>query len=218
MVVRNEANRYLKQTLECVEELKPDLFFVTDDFSTDGSEDLCLQAGAITHRSQTRFIKHEGQFRNEHLAALEELVNPGDWILHLDADETIDGDVRAAVDEAERFGLGAITLPLYEFWEKDKYRVDGYWYGTQAPRLFRWEEGGRVRDVEMACGSNPTYVQEFINKGKALEQDDLRLLHWGYMRMEDRLEKWNRYNDRPGHNPDHVNSIIKPATLRRYEV
>jgi Glycosyl transferase family 2 len=223
MVVRNEADRHLRRTLACVERIAPDLFFVTDDFSEDGTASLCLDAGpelTVVRRPQgARFLEHEGRFRQEHLDELGTFLSAGDWVLHLDADETVSRPeaLRDLTEWCVRRRLVAADLPLYEFWSETEYRTDGYWFGSSAPRLFEWQPGAKIADKEMACGSVPTYVEEARRQGKVMAQTSMKLLHWGYLNPDDRLAKWERYRGRPGHSVSHVDSIIRPAKVRTYD-
>lgn len=224
MVVRNEADRHLRRTLACVSQIAPELFFVTDDFSEDGTASLCMGVTAeqtVIRRPQgARFLEHEGQFRQEHLDELGKFLSYGDWVLHLDADETINHPeaLRDLVSWCMRRDLLAADLPLYEFWSETEYRTDGYWFGSSAPRLFAWLPGqAKIADKEMGCGSVPTYVEEARSQGRVMRQNQMRLLHWGYVNPDDRVAKWQRYKDRPGHSVSHVNSIVSPARVRTYD-
>lgn len=218
MVVRNEADRHLMSTLDCIMEMNA-YAYITDDASTDDTVELINQYG-FTVRTNERpmFWEHEGKMRQNHLEWMDQFCKDGDWILALDADETIsrpDG-LEELVRQAEMMGDQAIGLQLYEFWTGVEYRIDGYWCGTMTPRLYRWKPGGQIADKPMGCGSEPTYVQSV----RAFRQDRCDLLHWGYVRNEDRIRKHAAYKARlggHGHNTTHVDSIVTEPTLRTYK-
>lgn len=233
MIMRNEKDRHLHRSLPCAAETAEAMggkVLITDDCSDDGTaEDVQRWASDFQHveiRANERpmFMEHEGKARQQHLDWVGEHVDEGDWVLSLDADETINSidALRDAVRDAWERDL-AILVPLYEFWSEDppSYRVDGYWFGTQSSRLFRWVDGGRIRNKEFGCGSEPTYVVDAVRKGDAHRQKELHLLHWGYVNPKDRVLKHDRYSKRVGghgHNSKHVNSIISAnPTLKPYE-
>lgn len=217
MLVRNEVDRHLTKTLDCITEMGAHAY-ITDDASEDATADLCSQYGAVMRMNEcSMFWEHEGKARQAHLEWLDQFCVPGDWILALDADETISdpADLMNVVHQADMLGDGAISLRLYEFWTETQYRTDGYWFGTKTPRLYKWQSGGMIADKPMGCGSEPTYVQEV----RKFQQDRCHLLHWGYVRPEDRIRKHSAYSARlggHGHDNTHVNSIITEPMLRTY--
>jgi hypothetical protein len=141
-------------------------------------------------------------------------------VLSLDADESI-SDPAGLAEFVKQVPADhdAVGLPLYEFWEPGRYRVDGKWFGTMSSRLFRWKENGRIADKKIACGSEPTYVQDAVAGGRWTKQSGIHLLHWGYMNHEDRARKYLAYTERAGgngHSSEHINSIIRIPELREY--
>lgn len=219
MIVRNEADRYLRAALECariVAETTGGHIRVVDDASDDETVTICQEYGAViltTHEPQ--WSKHEGLARQRLYRFTSSVCVPGDWVLALDADETISvpEDVGAVVERAVADDCAAVSLPLYEFWTPTQYRVDGFWFGTNTPRLYAWRPGGTIADRPMACGSVPTYVKS----APTFDQDDVRLLHWGYLREEDRARKHAFYAGRDGHGARHIASIMAPhPRLREY--
>ena len=217
MMVRNEAHRHLIQTLDCITEMSA-YGYVTDDASDDDSAEICLDYGLTVRKNESpMFWEHEGKARQNHLEWVDTFCKDGDWILALDADETISDpcDLENVIRSAEMMRSGAVGLRLYEFWTPTQYRVDGYWFTGITPRLYKWQPGGRIADRHMGCGSEPTYVQN----ASRFNQDRCRLLHWGYVREEDRIRKHAAYTARlggHGHDTTHVDSIIKEPMLRTY--
>jgi hypothetical protein len=148
---------------------------------------------------------------------MDQYCQPGDWILALDADETVSqpGNFMNIIRQAEMLKDECVPLTLYEFWTETEYRVDGYWFGTKTPRLYKWQPGGKIADKEMGCGSEPTYVLT----ARPFNTEGCHLLHWGYVREEDRIRKHRAYSARlggHGHNTTHVDSIITEPMLRTY--
>jgi hypothetical protein len=227
MIVRNETDRHLNRCLDNVRQIVEATrgsFIVTDDASTDHTIDMLASVGRveIQFTPEPMFWKHEGQARQRHQEWIDKHASPSDWILALDADETVNKP-ELVLDVAERgqqFDKVCAGLPLYEFWNENEYRTDGFWFGTKATRLYQWQEGGKIADKAMGCGSEPTYIRSAFTNNRCYMQTDLHLLHWGYLKPEDRERKHRLYSERlggHGHNNTHVDSIIKPPTLRRYE-
>lgn len=217
MIVRNEADRHLIRTLQCCQKMNAQVY-ATDDASTDDTVSVLEAYGAVVQRTEVAlWWTHEGKARMRHLVWMEQFMNPGDWVLALDADETINdpGGLDQVIEAAEILGDTAVSLPLYEFWSENEYRIDGYWFGTQTPILYKWQPGGAIADKEMGCGREPTYVRS----AKVFRQSNIHLLHWGYLRPEDRVRKHQAYSARlggHGHNNGHVDSIVTEPTLRTY--
>jgi len=224
MMVRNESGRYLENALRTawqIQNLAGGSIIVTDDASDDDTVEICKRwTRRVQRTDEPLFWKNEGQARQRHLNYVAQWVEPGDWVLSLDADETInDAEKLVRATERVRPNDVAIGLPLYEFWSPDQYRTDGFWFGTSATRLFRWQEGARIADKEMACGSEPTYVQAAVHRGDWFPQNEAHLLHWGYLRIADRQRKHALYSERlggHGHNDRHIASIIQQPRLERY--
>jgi glycosyltransferase involved in cell wall biosynthesis len=217
MILRNEADRHLIRVMENVLRI-PGRCYVTDDGSTDDSASICEDFGCMVRRTAPQFWQHEGQARQAHMDWMAQFLSPGDWVLAMDADETINKPecLEETIRSAEHLQDQAISLPLYEFWTESEYRVDGYWFGTGAPVLYRWREGAEIADREMGSGREPTYVRNV----QVFRQKDIHLQHWGYLYPDDRIRKHKAYSERlggHGHDNGHVNSIITEPILRLYE-
>jgi hypothetical protein len=218
MIMRNEAGRYLTRSLPSarqVASLGGGQLFVTDDCSDDMTPSIAAKyADCIHFNQEPLFWKHEGRARQEHLDFVGSHITSGDWVLSLDADESI-SDPQRLVDFAATVPMQnlAIGLPLYEFWQEGYYRVDGQWFGTMSSRLFRYMPGAQIPDKSMASGWYA--VQQRLWS----PQKDVHLLHWGYLNPADRERKYLLYTSRTGghgHGDMHVRSIIGHPTLRPY--
>ena len=222
MPVRNEASRYLDAVLKWHNGFF-DQIFVFDDQSEDESVNIIETNGAvlgIRESNDRSFLEHEGAFRQAAWDAMEKTLKPqdGDWIFALDADEflvSLDGrQLREIAISAQSSGFDSVQIPIPEvFALKDGcpfVRVDGYWANLSAPRFFTYVRGATFKDVAMACGSAPQQIT------RPNGSSGLRLLHYGYVRQEDKAVKYKRYSGRPGHNSVHVNSIVQQPRLERW--
>lgn len=224
MLARNEMGRYLSKaclSAQAVARVGGGKFIFTDDHSDDLTYKIGEKyADEVQYNSVPLFWTHEGRARQRHLDFAAKFVQPGEWILSLDADETI-SDARRLVEIAEAAPVDhvAIGIPLYEFWTPTQYRVDGQWFGTMSSRLFRYREGARITDLPMGSGSEPEYVQDAVARGRWTKQTEVHLQHWGYLDPRDRERKYLLYTSRSGghgHSNFHVNSIIGQPRLRAY--
>jgi len=235
MVVKNEAERYLRAVLS---HMKPffDELFIYDDQSEDDSLVVALRHGTIVSSKPDNvpsFLEHESDFRFAAWKCLENNdINPpvpGDWILSFDADEFLVGveddfsDVRTflieAIEEAEKTGCVGVRLPFPEVFATPNqiphYRVDGLWNTIKGPRLFKYMPGAEWSGKAMGSGSEPTYIA----RGKILENHhNLWMLHFGYADASEHAVKHQRYTELydHGHNNSHIQSIITKPTLKAW--
>src|SRR4051812_8700691 len=126
MIVRNEASRHLVRTLDniCYMDGKA---IITDDCSDDDTAEICEEYGHYVQRTEEPlFWRHEGFARQRHLEFVNEFAKKGDWILALDGDETVSNpeDLAYTVKTAELMACRGVSLPLYEFWSENEYRID----------------------------------------------------------------------------------------------
>jgi hypothetical protein len=225
LVARDEADRYLSSVLAA---LPTEHVHLYDDQSTDDTAALAFSMGAEVRVRPNRvptFMEHEGAFRQ---AAWNSMVDtlkpePGDWVLALDCDEIVvsdGGDVPDAIQEAilaaQEGGSVAVLLPIPEVWKLDDHgpwqRVDGYWAGLRAPRLFAYRAVGEFNQARLGCGSVPLYA---VEGHLSRHTYGLAIAHLGYADPSDRAHKYRRYAGRPGHSPKHVSSILTGARLAR---
>lgn len=223
MVTRNEAGRYLTQAISNVAHFA-ERIFVLDDDSTDTTRDVLLELGKTfpvdwTMRSWTwrkqSFLEHEGFFRQVAWDLMADLYRPSeeDWILTLDADEMLyPADVDLFRGLLQTNPTNALEFPVREVFEAIEgqnplIRHDGFWGSIRQTRLVRYQSQGRIAQRAMGSGSVPEYA-------KPTRSDQFEILHYGYARHEDRLARYERYKNRVGHNPRHIESILRPGVLR----
>ncbi|MDB6081738.1 MAG: hypothetical protein JWO53_1010 [Chlamydiia bacterium] len=194
MVVKNEADHYLRKVLEAAKEYITDAVII-DDASTDNTVQVCEE---VLKGIPLRIVRNkESKFSNEinlRKQQWEETIktNP-DWILVLDADQMFEAkfknEVQALISEPS---VDAYCFRLYDFWDQNHYRDDAYWQAhfTYRPFLIRYKPGLTYiwRETPQHCGHFPLNVREFSTKNS-----ELRLKHYGWATQEDRLFKYNRY-------------------------
>lgn len=230
LVVKNEADRYLKEFLKWNSQWWDDLF-VFDDASSDSTRLICSGYGEVVrcHFSVNPFMRNEGEFRSAGWAAMEERMDlkEGDFVFSIDADEFLVGTnkgpdsirdllERLAVRLTEE-GKNAANIDIPEVWDTClplSIRKDGLWTNKKLPRLTKYFRGGEFRNQAMACGSTPTYSYQNMLEGDF----DVSLLHFGYAKEQDRIDRYDRYTSlvNHGHNPTHILSILSNPTTKKW--
>lgn len=209
-VVRNEADRYLHECLAWTAQYV-DHIHVYDDKSTDGTPFIADMVGAEVHvrpPDAPSFMDNESEFRQ---AAWESMqAKEGDWILCLDADEFLTSSPRPYAQDLSK------VFRVDEVWEIvdgiPKIRIDGYWDQITAARLVPWTNESQFNKQKMGCGSLP----EIFSKSTFETLEEPRILHYGYATQADKEAKYRRYKGLSGHNPRHIESILKPGELKYY--
>ncbi|HHT48739.1 MAG TPA: glycosyltransferase [Firmicutes bacterium] len=194
MVVRNEADRYLKPVLDRLGSTV-DGIVVLDDASTDRTPELCRahpQVIRFERLTTPLFTQDEAQLRQRLWAFTVEL-NPT-WILALDADELLAASFARALPTfcaQTRFDL--ISFPVYHFWGNFRqYRVDHRWHPARARTacLHRYQKSRHYHWAprRLHCGRFPqeAYLTPKLNSG-------IPLLHLGYADPVAPAIKYRRY-------------------------
>jgi hypothetical protein len=201
MVVRNEADRYLRQVLAHAAQYVDEAVII-DDGSTDGTAAICAELlQAIPHqiiRLPASLFKEEHKLRRMQWE-LTVATRP-DWILNLDADELFEDRmayaIRGLIDQ-DAFDL--IGFRLYDMWDETHYRADELWnaHDRSWPFLVRWNPNmaDDWRTMDHHCGRWPLAVDGLRATGAPL-----RVKHLGWSRAADRQAKYKRYlaNDPEG--------------------
>ena len=212
MIGRNEGDRYLADVLQHLQKFV-DLIVFTDDASTDDTFLIARDHGASVLRiDEPLFGVDESRLRSYAWDHLSFHAEPNDWVLAIDCDEKLYGWENLALT-LPKTQVGAIGIFFYHMWSPTKYRVDKAWRPDHQFRLFRFMPDGHFRPKRLACGSTPTYVNEFVRSGRAVIDPSLRMQHLGYMRDDDKLAKYDRYMALDGgryHSLRHLESIVDP--------
>lgn len=196
MIIKNEANKYLRDVLVAANEYITDAVII-DDGSTDNSVEICKEV--LGDKLIKLVINEQSKFANE--CSLREqqwnetvATNP-DWILCLDADEIFEDKFKDRVGQmiADQ-NADAYLFRLYDFWDPTHYREDEYWQAHLYYRIFmvRYKPGMAYTFQQTAqhCGRFPLQVH---NYAKSIPSD-LRLKHYGWERAQSRIDKYERYN------------------------
>ena len=195
MLVRNEAGRYLEKVLRHAAQFI-DKAVILDDASEDNTVETCRQALAgiplIMVSNNQPLFNNEIVLRKQ-LWELAISSDP-DWILILDADEMFDDKAPDVLRElAQRpKNLFSYSFRLYDMWTETAYREDPYWMAHKLyhPFMVKYVPGFNYvwRESPQHCGRFPQNVYELAG-----DISDLRLKHLGWMKAEDRIEKYMRY-------------------------
>lgn len=194
MVVKNEADRYLKQVLKAAREYITDAVII-DDASTDDTVRVCQEA---LQGIPLRLIKnHESKFSNEVLLRKQQweetIKTDPEWILALDADEIFEDAFKYKLPHMLDAPFDAYYFRLFDFWSETEYREDPNWQAHLSfrPFLIRYKPGIEYtwKEASQHCGRFPLNILEF-----PMCLSELRLKHYGYATEPDRLVKYERYN------------------------
>ena len=218
MIVRNEADRFLRLTIPALREFCDEIR-VIDDASDDNSYAILLEHDCVVLRNdRPLFFEHEGKARQSLLDFT--LEGHPTHLLAIDADEMVgDGSkIREAI-ETRTSPAGVWNLSMREVWGGDPNflheRVDGQWGARKVPMLF--EVPGRIRSSwriaprALACGREPMEVAKMSIRGRAPLVTDV--FHLGWTCKTDREERYTRYVKHDGgkfHASAHLQSIMNP--------
>ncbi|MBN8211149.1 glycosyltransferase [Bacillus sp. NTK071] len=213
MIVRNESDKYLRKVLQ-EHAHYIDQAVIIDDGSTDDTVQVCLDTlkDVKVHmiENQTSKFLNEVELRKQQWK--ETIKVEPDWILNLDADEIFESRFKNEVHNLlENNTSDVISFRLFDFWNESHYREDFYWNAhlTYRPFLMKYRKDLNVtwKETTVHCGRFPDNIFSLPNS-----ISNLRLKHLGWMKVKDRIEKFNRYME---HDPegkygsfDHYLSIL----------
>lgn len=216
LVVRNEADAYLTRVLDRLSD-QVDLICVTDDHSDDNTVELAASYDKVKVRvmAEPTFRVHEGRLRQASWEFLESNVtNPSDtMVLAIDADEELYCTGPSLHELAEWRNYNVFNVMFFHMWNENQFRTDGGWHPHGSTRYFRYQPGGHFQDRQLACGSEPTYVMQWVRSRQFMQRSGLVMKHLSYIRDEDKKKKFERYAELDGgafHAGAHIKSIIDP--------
>lgn len=218
LMVKNEADRYLKRVLDNVSKFA-DKILVLDDRSTDKTEEICRSYPKVTFFTspfdQSMFGIDESKLRNVQWDLTRRFAKEGDWIISQDADETFsDSFIKELPELIKTDKYDWYSVRLLDMWNENEYRVDGYW-SPLITRLFRYKDMPFGFAGAIHCGCVPHYVAE-SNNGAA--RSDLFLNHWGWAKDADKERKYEFYLQRAtGINLEHAHSIFMAPKLKPFK-
>lgn len=194
LLVRNEADRYLRRVLERCSEFS-DAILVLDDGSTDDTVELSksfLKAVVKKRQSDGFWGQDETPARAELWERSVKLAQGG-WILFCDADQLLVGDPRPYCYSWE---VGIWAFPLADCWDsEDQMRVDGPWqYGPQTPRPW-------LVNTASLKNFKPEWARHGLHVGHlpsnlllpTAAAPTLWWRHLGWCKAEDRIAKQQKY-------------------------
>ncbi|MFW5890739.1 MAG: glycosyltransferase [bacterium] len=190
MLVRNEADRYLKDTLGHMLSYCDEVV-VLDDASTDKTVEIAKKFTPFV------FEKNKSMFHNEIVVRKElwkHILNRNpNWILILDADEIFEDEIVTRIDDMMNQSIYDVWgFKLFDMWNETHYRDDKYWkaHNFYHPFLVR-----NITDYKHIWNEKPHHCGRFpvsINN-LPMGKSNIRLKHLGWMKEKDRIEKYNRY-------------------------
>lgn len=194
MIVKNEADRFLKDVL-LEHRTYIDEAVIIDDGSTDSSAEVCLEAlqGIPIHIVKNDVSKFSNEVELRRQQWEETIKTEPEWILNLDADEMFERRFAEEVHSLlERADVDLYCFRLFDFWSETHYREDRFWQSHlyYRPFLLRYRNGFKYewKETPQHCGRFPSNIFALPHQLSAL-----RLKHLGWSKPEYRLEKYNRY-------------------------
>lgn len=195
MIVKNEADRYLRQVLDAAKAYITDAVII-DDGSTDDTVAVCKEvlAGIPLYIVENRESKFHNEVELRRQQWQETLHTNPDWIVTLDADEIFESKFAHEVLQLiQDDTVDAYYFRLYDFWDETHYRDDALWCAHHYYRPFlirhrpdtvsyQWHEAAQH------CGRFPREIRQL-----PYALSHLRLKHYGWANPHDRLFKYGRY-------------------------
>ncbi|MGS0765106.1 glycosyltransferase [Syntrophomonas curvata] len=194
MLVHNEADRFLPRVLRHAA-CYIDEAVILNDASSDNTVTVCRNClrdlPLFVHSNREPGFYNELQLRQQLWELL--LEQEPDWLLILDADELFEERAVLAISQLIRQpDVDVYGFRTFDFWDSNHYREDSLWQAHlhYKPYLLRYQPGFTYQWLEtpLHCGRFPVNINE-LPTGLS----DLRLIHLGWSRAEDRRSKYQRY-------------------------
>lgn len=194
MVIKNEENRFLREALTSHLPYI-DNAVIIDDGSIDNSVELCREVLKTVPckivQNQVSKFSNEVELRKQQWD--ETIKTKPNWILNVDADELFEDKFNQEVSQLlEQEDYDLYSFRLYDFWNNTHYREDEYWYAHffYRPFLVRYRKDFSFvwKETPQHCGRFPENIFQLPNSISSL-----RVKHYGWSKLEYRLEKYKRY-------------------------
>jgi len=219
MIGRNEADSYLKPVLNRLKS-QVDMIIFTDDCSDDDTPNIAESFGAkVFQMDKPTFSTDEGKIRQQSWVNLESVLPTQEaFILAIDCDEMLYETKFELRDLVNQDNYPVINIDFYHMWNEEEFRVDKAWRPHGSTRFFRYLPGGKFLERQLACGSEPTYVQAMVRNGQYLQNSGLVMKHLSYIKDADKKAKYDRYMNIDGgafHSNAHIISIMDTDPVLR---
>lgn len=195
MVVKDEADRYLREVLQHARRYVHRAVIV-DDGSSDNTADLCrqlLQGIPLTlvENKESALWGQEAKVRQQ-AWDLAVATDP-DWILCLDADEIFEDAIINNISYLiNQPYYDYVAFRLYDFWTPTHYREDEHWqaHKTYRPFLVRYQANYHYQwqDAPLHSGRFPVNISQLPGI-----ISNIRVKHLGWINPLDRAKKYWRY-------------------------
>lgn len=179
---KNEA-LHIKRCLERLAPLHPRQIFVVDCFSTDGSDKIAKELGALV-----AYHEWPGLQSVQFNWALDNLTIDSEWILRLDADEYLTEEsiewIKANLDKIEG------NVCALEFTLERKFMGGEIRNGTNGIQMVRMFRMGRGRYAETLMDERIVFEGKKLSVPVVFYDDNLNSLEWwkekhyGYAKRE----------------------------------
>ena len=196
LIRHKNGKRYFPRLISQLKAISDAIVFL-DDNSTDGSYEE-LNRLALGNKDFHVIRRPGGDFSGgkdwNYLYDYVGKLNP-DFLYTPDTDELIEEghekDVRNLAEESGKDVLGW-SFPFYYLWNDEQhYRNDGPYHDTKVIRLIRY-----LPDYYPPTrATHATAVSDLLDR-RMIRLANVRMVHFGYMRPEDRKVKYDFYTSR----------------------
>lgn len=219
--VKNEA-RWIQEVIQAIYPLCHRIF-VMDDNSTDETPAVCANFPNVVLFKSPFNTLDESRDKNwlyDQVIAHKEYRQDANgihwphWLLCIDGDEVLDGrDATRLFSLMNDSDAVALRMKIIYLWNsRQTRRVDGVYRNFSRPSAFRVVNPSfRFQSTPWGNGANfhcSSIPQELLYQAA---ETDVRLNHLGYMDREDRVRKWNWYNEIDPVNPTEGYDPLWPA-------
>lgn len=196
MLLRNEAGRYLEEVLSHTTQYVSRAV-ILDDASEDNSAEICQSIFQEKGIPLTLISNKQAGFHNEILLRKQLwemlIASHPSWILCLDADEIFEDSAPTQLRAlSARNDVDYFAFSLYDMWSCTHYREDDNWTAHRyyRPLLLRYNPHFEYlwKETPQHCGRFPMNIINLQG-----EISPLRIKHLGWMKPQERLEKYFRY-------------------------
>ncbi len=188
-VVKDESHKYLGSALEAWSNWGD--IVAIDNGSTDDSPDLLAKYAAEVRQVATPLWGGENLVREELFKLAMTRAADGEWVLWLDADMTVSADP-TQLDFPE---ATAVAMRWYDLWSPDLARFDQLWrahLGHKVWMVRKVADWRRCRFPERGIHVGPI-PPDYPIATTLIAPDTHALIHYGYVDVRDREEKYQRY-------------------------